>query len=873
MRPPNAAVDELPRPRIISTLSQKLTAGRAVGTIIGPEGYGKTVTAAQWVRHAGAHTVTAWLSLDPGDDEPDRFWSLLTSSFGFALGGAALPSPDVRDNAFLDTVLIQLSDVPGTVVLVLDGCHQLRNPSTLQNLDYLIHHAPENLRFLLVGRALPPVPELYKLHAAENVVEITRADLDFRRKEVALATKATPLNIDALLKSTEGWPAAVILALRHAAVGNTTPDAAGNDPLMEKLIEPLFTSYPRDVRWYMTVMSVLETFTAEDLTHAFVGAHGETLIETVRTQSGLLGSETVAGIKTYRLHRLLQQYLSTNADPELLPVRARMSRWYQQTGRHKDALRHAGRSQDPALLRSSVKNSGLPLLWAGEFTTLTALIDEIGPATSAELTLLKAQVAFLTGIMEPAKAWLQKCAAAADIPQLDPVFEALHHVLRAQISLAEGKTEEALRTLQQLPDAPDPDMDHFVTRIRASALLVLNRNEEARAEAEYAKALEIRNPNPVVVIDALSLTAAIDCTQELFRGAKENADQALLQAESAGLRYNARSRPARLVAAWCAYQQLSDAEAAYHNAFVGLGPTVAPAIGQSSAKLALILDWLQGDQSSDETALELLDRVRHDMSQEVPPWDVAINALQVSEMLLTLKRYDALHQLNLDLRRHQGITGELHIISAWRLLRTNRLEQARKLLAPVNKGFVQSQSALGQITGLALAAHIELEEERPFKAREYLLAALELGTRHGISRGLHFAGPLVRSALFRERHHFLAHEELIRTLERATTATPSAGTTLLTQRERQMLALLPTFATTQELANDLQISPNTVKTHIKGIYRKLGVTNRREAIKAAEHLGLLRRHRTPERRLLSKGASEHRFGAHGPSQNEHQVEL
>ena len=61
----------------------------------------------------------------------------------------------------------------------------------------------------------------------------------------------------------------------------------------------------------------------------------------------------------------------------------------------------------------------------------------------------------------------------------------------------------------------------------------------------------------------------------------------------------------------------------------------------------------------------------------------------------------------------------------------------------------------------------------------------------------------------------------------------------LTRRELQLLAELPTWRTAEEIAADLCVSVNTVKTHLRGIYRKLGVTTRRDAVTAAHTHGLL----------------------------------
>ena len=61
----------------------------------------------------------------------------------------------------------------------------------------------------------------------------------------------------------------------------------------------------------------------------------------------------------------------------------------------------------------------------------------------------------------------------------------------------------------------------------------------------------------------------------------------------------------------------------------------------------------------------------------------------------------------------------------------------------------------------------------------------------------------------------------------------------LSPREQAVLRYLPTMMSNTEIAGELFVSGNTVKTHLKSIYRKLGVTRRRDAVERARALELL----------------------------------
>ncbi|MEF2529283.1 helix-turn-helix domain-containing protein [Streptomyces sp. CS62] len=61
----------------------------------------------------------------------------------------------------------------------------------------------------------------------------------------------------------------------------------------------------------------------------------------------------------------------------------------------------------------------------------------------------------------------------------------------------------------------------------------------------------------------------------------------------------------------------------------------------------------------------------------------------------------------------------------------------------------------------------------------------------------------------------------------------------LSPREKEVLALVARMMSTEEVAAELQLSANTVKTHMRGIFRKLGVSRRRDAVERARDLHVI----------------------------------
>ena len=117
---------------------------------------------------------------------------------------------------------------------------------------------------------------------------------------------------------------------------------------------------------------------------------------------------------------------------------------------------------------------------------------------------------------------------------------------------------------------------------------------------------------------------------------------------------------------------------------------------------------------------------------------------------------------------------------------------------------------------------------------------MELAERCGLVERVVDAGPTVVALIAR----FFGRSPLavsIATRSAKVRGAPRGETLIdpLTTRELELLSHLPTRMSNAELAATCFVSVNTVKTHVAHIYRKLGVTNRDEAVERAGQLGLL----------------------------------
>jgi LuxR family maltose regulon positive regulatory protein len=295
--------------------------------------------------------------------------------------------------------------------------------------------------------------------------------------------------------------------------------------------------------------------------------------------------------------------------------------------------------------------------------------------------------------------------------------------------------------------------------------------------------------------------------------------------------------------AWAAFQALDDDVARAHVARAEelVEPTADPTIVLSVQGLRAGLDYQSpsirapGARADDASALH--EVVASVPGREIPPSLVAYAAVADAWMSLELQRHSRVPEILDLLQSRLGAIGEIDLIRARTFHVTGRRAEARALLATLlPESFVVPLSEVETATLAAALAHADGDG---FSAMEVARQALDVAERlHGF-RPLVAADPLFHDLLRTGVGRWGLHEPLVAfVLERASTptATPALA---LTARELEVLRELPNLNTVDEIAEVLFVSVNTVKTHLRSLYRKLQVGSRRAAVAEARRLGLL----------------------------------
>lgn len=852
--------------------------------ISAPAGFGKTTLLAQWL--AESNMPVAWLSLEPQDDELVRFLSYLIAALQTLdpqLGTTArslLFSPQFTSSVPIEMVLTVLANELANydtkdMALVLDDYHVLTAPSIHRAMTFLVDHCPPHLHLVLATRSDPPLP-LARLRVRGQLTELRASQLQFEPAEAGMflsdimGLNLSSEGISALQKRTEGWIAGLHLAaLSLQGRGDIEAFLAeftgSHRHITDYLMEEVLARQSEEVESFLLHTSLLERLCGP-LCDVVAGRSGsETLlVELERANLFLIPLDEQR--QWYRYHHLFADLLRTRlrrrlGTQGLAALYLKASVWYEQNGFPTEAIETALAAGDAQRAADLLEPLSIPMVLRLQHAALRHWVEQLPREAWFNRPILcsaYAMALFITGPTDAYKVPLQQAEqllqAAGNDHGLGRVF-----MVRALAASLRGDALEGIRygqkALALLPQEALP-----ARSASASALAEgYRRTGNVRAAWQTlseAQSLDEQLGHLFGLAGQTILRARLLATQGKLRQAAESY-RVMLASESAQHEFALEA----LIGLTDLARETNELEEA--RAHLERMRTLARDMGneQRLPHAALVqarIIQAQGETAQVEAAFSVaLAQARRSDLQHLP---AEVQAYQV-RWWLTQRKMEAVAKWRSTvaeiLHAPPAYQQELAALTLARvLLAQDEADDALALLA----GFLELARTQGrtgsEIEILMLTALAYHAQGKPEQASQTLQQALLRAEPEGYIRLFVDEGAPVAALLrlllprWKSKRGIDYLHRLLALLETGAPRPPAPShPTLaaefpvlldpLTPRERKVLRLLAAGLSNPEIANELVVSLNTVKTQVQSLYRKLQVSSRHEAIAVAERLQLL----------------------------------
>jgi LuxR family maltose regulon positive regulatory protein len=856
---PELPAAHVPRPRLVQRLDDSVRAF-AITLVAGFAGSGKTMLLAEFARSRPPGTI-AWLSCDVTDADPVQFWTAVVGAlrvFDGAIGADALDLLDVDGHLGHDAVASLVNDLldfdgDGLRLLVIDDLH-LAARSALEPLGELLERLPPRVRVALSVRSDPRLP-LHRWRAGGRLGEVRAQELQMDAAEVAqfLHTVGIELSLEdaaVLADRTEGWAAGVQLAALSMRYEREPAEFihtfAGTDRnVAEFLVGEVLQRQPDDAVAFLLDTSVLDELSAplcDALTNRADGAAMLHRLERDNLFIVPLDNEQAL----YRYHHLfgelLRRLLAARHPGRAFELHRAASHWYADHEDARRAVRHAILAQDPALVTAILRDHLLAEFFTGTSEMVREWVAELSRShvdMPYELMLEYAIALTMAGALEDARGWLDRVERTLP-DDARPASRARLAIANALTIGLLGEIELAMDAAQHARQLVEPGVDSFIDGALPQVLL---RSYVYTDDLLAARALYERSrpqPGDPEQLDHVILTG-IFSQAELEAGELESArvyaDAAMATMAKLGAErhfgFNETLRTLGSVA--YEWDDLDEAEQLLERC-IEIVRVGRPAF-LLQARLELARVW--NARNDPVAALAELELARAAVRPDVrSPLTDRVDAYR-ARLLAEGGEIEGARELVTRLRpgrRRSIVEIRCHLAE-------QNVEAARAILEELT---TSSTTPRAVVEDSLLDARVALARSGENMSAK-LQRILALGRSGRFIRTIADEGPALAAAVAHALRHQPADDysdALAPVLERAIAAAPAqnmplfAGVTL-SERELTVLRYLATRLTTREIAAELYVSMNTLRTHTKSIYRKLGAESRAGAADAARTAGIL----------------------------------
>ena len=879
--PPGASKLAVERPRLLKILD--LAASHSLTLIKAPAGYGKTTLAATWcsrLRLTGA--IVAWLSLDADDNEAGSFAYHLAKAIERAspvlgrdaieiLHAASLIPPQNVVSALVNAV----SESESEIFVLLDDYHVVTDSRCHELIAFLLRYGPSNLHLVLLTRTEPPLA-LSRLRLEDNILEIDASLLHFDLSETSqflgseLCSSLEAKGVARLHAATEGWPAAVQLArisLRISSdpVAHLRTLSGATHKISEYLDGTLNALPEADVR-FLLQSSILKQMNGA-ICEAVTGVpRSAALLARLQREQFMVISLDETG-DWYRYHHLMHEFLSnplqTRESGEIAELHRRAYAWYAAEGFWTEAVQHAIAAKDYDRALEFVSQCAMSLVIKGDLLTLLAWENQLPAELMSGQLEVKLALAWGMSLVTRFKesdallAQVEKAAEASPGSDLWWKCRAARAINLALLDDSAGGRDLASECLE----------GHTFDPFNFNALCNVIRYDYLKAGDWHAFHAV---PKPSLSDGEASYVLPENyrlCLYGMAEAEQLHCDEAMkfyADARSLAEKYVGPKSVAATIAIGLAARiiyERGDASGAEISVLDALDLIESTAFHEGFLQAFLVIVRAAAARGDSQRAISLLNRAER-LSWE-RGWGRVIAALLVERTRLHLKERNVQEALSL-LQPFEHLKAQYPVsrrcsraeIATYSTIAKGLIAEAtghtEDAVALLQEAFDALSSSQNWLDGLRVGLDLALAKFRAGFSSDcfsLLKDLLEIAARENfvafVLERKDEIGQLLSSAkgsgIFdgeSPAESFITGLLTPQRDEQGRDAMNGRAQTL-TDRERSIVSFIACGHSNKEIARELGVAPETIKTHVKRIFQKLSAETRAQAVVRAQSLGML----------------------------------
>ncbi|WP_373766895.1 HTH-type transcriptional regulator MalT [Glaesserella sp.] len=851
--------------------------------ITAPAGYGKTTLVSQWKeRLLAGHEQVAWFALDEGDNNAEQFARYFSSALAKATG-ISLKELSYKNNLidYLGQLLVLLDDIDRHFYLIIDDYHLIENNEIHDALRFWLKHQPHCMSLVLLSRLTPPL-SITNLRIHERLLEIDVHQLAFtpdetrRFFEQKLNKTLSDEVVFALCDRVEGWATALqlmIFAIKQNEELLLFPEKLlaklNQQHIADYLNEEVFHYVDPSVKQFMQRCAILRSMNEKLVVAISQDENGVKKLDELE-KMGLFVTRIVHddGETWWKFHPILASYLAQSCRLELpnewQQLHQTASMMWLKLGYGSEALYHARMLDNPQTLSYILQEHGWDLFHQGQLKLLEESLSGL-PAEQIwqdeNLVLLKAWLAQSQHRHQEVSGILQKFQPKSPLAEsLQGHFDAL----RAQAAINAGDEERAyLLATQALANLSSEfgyaqivatsvigEAQHCRGYLKEGLSLMQQVEKMATTQHTYHYWLWSK-------LQQAEILSAQGFWQSAYDLLKETTQQTKAFHQIPMNEFLLRLR-GQILWEW---HHLDQAEA-----MANAGIDVLEKREEQIYCVALLakISLTKGDLAN---ASRLIEQCQELLSRSSPHQDW-ITALDEVLLIYWQMSGDSTHlegwlaQAHFPHQEHNHFTQRQWRNIARCYILQEDYEQALRILNSLLKTTATFNLVSDSQRALILRNRLYSLQGKKDLAQRDLIQALNLSQQTNFISAFVIEGDLMAQqirqllqlnvledlsthkaqfilrSINQHNRHKTAHfdEQFVKNLLENPHVPELLKISPLTQREWQVLGLIYSGYSNEQISQELVVAMTTIKTHIRNLYQKIGVANRSEAIEYTREL-------------------------------------